>query len=667
MKKITSILCALALVLSVSAAPVKSFTKGPEKQLTKQELKAQLTAGKQTVKSTDFTKQVKASAIRKAAAASTDVTITSVASKFYEEDNDVYLVMTDDVNGIDFNFDVIVAEGLEDLEPGHEYTMADAVAYYCYWMDEEWNYADFAEFTLVKTVDGEGGVKIEATVIDENGDEFNLTYSFKPTGVTIDIVTTESVTEPEYYSDGDWYFVGHNADYQFSLDIYADETSLVGNYELSDLYLDYCSIYDVATSAEITFKEASIKVVAGENDTLVITANILGSDGNQYAIQTFYAQPTAIATATVTADMTITKKQVASGWSTYDRYVFSASDEANEVMVTWTDWDEAGSYLGTFKVEDLSSLYVTPVGKDYTSAFSGTITIAEADGVVTLKGTVLCYNNTEYTLDLSYTKPGPQTIDFTITSGAVFNNGLSESTPFWQVMAQNDEFYVTLATLTDHLAGTYTEAEFYASYTYFEDLATEEKHELATANIVVTENADESIDFKGTFVDKDGNTFNVNIHYADPTPETTKVVTITEGVIYDAYAEYGLYGAYGTSEDNVYVQLGIWTDDLTAADYTEEDLDNEYIGSGISDNGKEQSIYTAAIHFAVNGADLIMTADILCYNNTLYKVTMTFPGVVPTGVENVEAESEIIKAIENGQLIIKMNGIEFNVNGARVK
>jgi hypothetical protein len=40
---------------------------------------------------------------------------------------------------------------------------------------------------------------------------------------------------------------------------------------------------------------------------------------------------------------------------------------------------------------------------------------------------------------------------------------------------------------------------------------------------------------------------------------------------------------------------------------------------------------------------------------------------VATGVENVQGNAQSTKVLENGQLIIIRNGVEYNVNGQMVK
>ncbi len=259
-----------------------------------------------------------------------------------------------------------------------------------------------------------------------------------------------------------------------------------------------------------------------------------------------------------------------------------------------------------------------------------------------------------------------QTIDITVNEGVLFNSGLiEEDTYFWQVQAQNDDYYVSLAYVgtSDAVAGTYTENDLSASYSVIFD-ADDNKITMASANITVTVNADETIDVVGTFVGSDGNTYNLNLHYAEPKAETTVTVNINNATIEE---DEGLIGVMGEDATGLWVQLFIETETLEGS-YTEEDLANNT--SIWYDDENYTRVYTAEFEVTANAdGSYTLVGDFLCYDNTLYKITMTVPAETPgTAINNVEAvKSNVVKAIENGQLFININGVKYNVNGAIVK
>jgi len=152
-----------------------------------------------------------------------------------------------------------------------------------------------------------------------------------------------------------------------------------------------------------------------------------------------------------------------------------------------------------------------------------------------------------------------------------------------------------------------------------------------------------------------------------PTPETTVTLNITNGALADYIESDGAIGIQGENADGLGVRLVVYTNQIVG-DYTEEDLDANY--SVVYWEGDNTSIYSATIKVVPADGGIengyLVTAELLCYNNTLYKVTLAAPTVV-TGINNVNATKSAVKAIENGQLFINANGVRYNVNGARVK
>lgn len=260
--------------------------------------------------------------------------------------------------------------------------------------------------------------------------------------------------------------------------------------------------------------------------------------------------------------------------------------------------------------------------------------------------------------------PQPQTIDINIDSEVILQTGSIESNFYWQVTGQNDDYYVSLTYLgaTEKIAGTYTEEDLDADYTAIYD-ADDNEITMVSANITVTVNADETVDFKGTYVGNDGNTYNLNIHYAEPKPETTVTVVIDDAEI--DLSEEDQIGVMGEDATGLWVQLFIYTDELTG-NYTEEDL-GAYSSVWFNDYDYTD-IFSADIEITPANLDngYLVKAELLCYNNTLYKVTMTVPGET-TGINKVNDVKSLIKTIENGNLFINVNGVRYNVNGAVVK
>ncbi len=298
----------------------------------------------------------------------------------------------------------------------------------------------------------------------------------------------------------------------------------------------------------------------------------------------------------------------------------------------------------------------------------------EAGKTYDIIGVVSAYkgNPQVYFISAEEAEAEGEEINITISSltnpGQVLYADAIASYGYWDIYAYNDQYKIEISnTYTTEAAGTYTIDDLDAKYTYIVPAEGDTVH--FTAGQVVLSITDGVVNVAGQLTGDDNNIYNVNLTYKDPVAEQTVNVNIPKGVLFEGYATYGLYAVYGYAEDSTYVQLAIWTEAGFEGEFTEDDLDNKYVGSGLKDAaGNTQQIYTAAITVtpgAIEGAYTI-TADLLCYNNTLYKVTMKI-GEEQQGINNVEAAVEAIKRIVNGQLVIEKAGKTYNVNGAVVR
>ena len=411
---------------------------------------------------------------------------------------------------------------------------------------------------------------------------------------------------------------------------------------------------------------------------------------------------------------------------------------------------------GTYTVADLDAESYIKTATDSISFVDGSIVVEELAGGIHFRGTIEGNDGEFYLLSISKALVGPTTIDVVATStddyvrwtDAVASQG------WWQIYGDNGAFSFSLSnTDTDEPAGTYGIDDLDPNWCYVVDLSnTADTITFSDGEVVVAIDAEGVVTVTGELLGSDGKTYAFDLTYQDPTAETTVNVTIAEGELDDTYLESaGLFGLAGIdATNNITAQFYIWTEDGMAGDYTEEDLDNYYFGSGIMVGTTVQEIFSATIHVAVDDNNqVVLTADVLCYNNTLYKVTLTVPGETPqptyavtfaqpqngtlvvknegvaiasgdefeagvvltveatpadgyilstltaggvdiidakrftivdaavevvatfvadpTGINNVEGNQRRIKAIENGQLFINVNGVRYNVNGARVK
>lgn len=147
-----------------------------------------------------------------------------------------------------------------------------------------------------------------------------------------------------------------------------------------------------------------------------------------------------------------------------------------------------------------------------------------------------------------------------------------------------------------------------------------------------------------------------------PTPDTEATITITNADLKDGLADYQAFIVSGTDADNVFVQLYFYDVTAIEGNFTEENLYDAY--SKI-DNIQ---VYSATITVVANAdGSYTITGDLLCYNNTLYHLTMTVPAPASEGIEEILATGKAVKVVRGGQVVVLKADKAFNMNGQIVK
>ena len=258
----------------------------------------------------------------------------------------------------------------------------------------------------------------------------------------------------------------------------------------------------------------------------------------------------------------------------------------------------------------------------------------------------------------------PDTIVIDIEQAVQYSDHVAQA-GWWQFIAENEDYEISLSNnYTTQAAGVYTIADLDEDYTYVYIKADSAEVHFVDGEFTLTEGEDGSRTIEGVMTGDDGNIYNIKLVFRIPTAETTVNVEIPEWGVADATAYYGWAGYifYGETEDeNIYVQIVIPGTD-PVGQFTYGDV---YAGgTGIEVAGNYQGIYSMNINISVDEAqNAIITADILCYNNTLYHVTT----IVGQGVDNIDAAVKAIKRIVNGQVVIEKAGKTYNMNGAVIR
>lgn len=262
---------------------------------------------------------------------------------------------------------------------------------------------------------------------------------------------------------------------------------------------------------------------------------------------------------------------------------------------------------------------------------------------------------------------GGETIDI-IATGCQISDGLNETPAWWQILHYGEDYQVYICFNSDVIDGTYGVADLDLDYTGIYDVVADKEIAIVDADLTATAISETaSIHVVGSLIGDDGNTYNVDLTFTTPVPATIVSLTIDDAVLEDYTAEDGYIFISGEKEQDG-VQYGLYLllyTDAVEGSYTLDDMDWDY--SGLLVDGAPAALYSGEFDVHANtDVSYIVTVGIVTYDNIAYQITLNVSNPI-TGIENTELINKVIKAIRNGQLIINMNGQEFNANGTRIK
>lgn len=220
-------------------------------------------------------------------------------------------------------------------------------------------------------------------------------------------------------------------------------------------------------------------------------------------------------------------------------------------------------------------------------------------------------------------EPKKGAIKVEISEGLIFvDMTADEAQGWWQVYGANENYFVTLSNdgKVTQVAGEYEASALDADYSF---LATEKDTiKFVGGSIKVSKLSDDEYTFVGNVDGNDGKVYYLNIHYTAPHAEKTVTINCANATLDDeTYGAYGFFVLMGvTADETLGLNLLVGMKGASyAGTYTEEDILTDY--SYVYDGGYQQ-IYTASITIAELDDHYDISADILCTNNTLYKVTL---------------------------------------------
>jgi hypothetical protein len=486
MKKLISLICALAIVLGVNAAP--QLNKKGVTKMTRIEKKGDFTVkkaakdlpfkkavakkGERYVGGKTFTpaKSLKNANVAKALKATTNEAISSYAFQDYGDGNIYYLLRAED--GLEFYFDFYLEnEEATDIEYDVTYTMADlGDGDYSFIFTEEEEYISFTEVTFLKTIANEKE-RIDVTILDENGDEWILLYdeaSLPEAPAGGEFIADEG--EGTYYSDGDIQYVLTCTDakmvFYFDILLPEGEKDVVSGqvYTLDDMDARYtAAAFD--DRVEIIFASCSFVKTVAEDGSWKVEASAVDTDNNNWSVS--FAGEAYVPEVKDLEMASYSEKFYAAD---NDVYVVMSDEAGDHYFVFDIILPEGLTELEsgvTYTLDDMDATYSKGLDYEkyayvYYAAASFTKTIAE-DGSFTVVATVEDTNGDIW--NLSYEQGAPEVREEALTLVIGGTQTGSGATVF-QAYNEDSTTIAVFYLLSSNAEGDFEASDFYAYYTY---------------------------------------------------------------------------------------------------------------------------------------------------------------------------------------------------------
>ena len=691
MKKFTSLLCALMIIMSASAMgrDARSIEMKHRQHVMREamvrnngQLPVQVKAPQQKAETIDLT----------------------IETKPYVSgnDNQVYISMTSEENyGI-----TIYINGITEMVNGQTYTYADMDSWSSVGNYNTYQYSSLSDAAITWSTDVEGYERFEGFVSDTLGNTYNFLYQevpFAPTGDTIQVRYSrvgsfEFSTWNGYWSVNgyDNYGSGNPYSVYFALSTGSDSI-IAGHWTEADFAEpEYNHIYvnqEGKPSKDYKFLTATIDIIE-RNDSTLLYAYAMAEDGNVYDIFIYYSDPKPIYHKNITAGMTVDTTGLQ--WGSVS---FKGANAEFEVSISAWIPDSVKDYHMTYDYGKCYPSIYDLTDSTYIQLFSGEITITKGENGDILTGTLLGWNDTEYELYLTEGQP-EKTRDEVIIMTEPGEAGIylyenPNKFIIWGCNADSSRV-VSISVFSNEVTGVYTidSIDLYNSYIAYdmnEMGYIKDKFSFLDVEISVQYDAEtgEAV-LAGTILAQSD-------YHASDIPEFTMLIKAqpahphldydTDNADFEAvYDDYELVEAYeeggvivkgmnATSQAWLAFILPEGATSFVAGEYTCSlkgepmsvltgscDGQNVYVSFFMDTNYNLWFPYAGTVTVSEDG---VVTVNALnSYDRT---IKATFNPKKEDAVENTKAVSTANKRLEDATLIIEKNGVQYNVLGTVIK
>ncbi|MCQ2342396.1 MAG: hypothetical protein MJZ75_02735 [Paludibacteraceae bacterium] len=486
-----------------------------------------------------------------------------------------------------------------------------------------------------------------------------------------------------------WFqIVGDNAGYPGGVYVCVNTNSLTGTFANADIDLDYSGLF-IDDEDGIYPVEANGKVTKSGN-TYTYDFYLIDVDEHCYHVYGDFTIPVVESTVDFVATNLVIDDSYFDLYMAFMGYgVFSinaSNAEGLELLINFTSLDEVS---GTYSANYMSGSIGT------SKIYSGSVVVDATK--LTVSGSVLCFNNVQYNLDLSFETPEPtETISFTAPAGEY--EYYEEFGDYYITAYSADYTYgIALDIITDNLVGTYDLDDLDASYTgiYQFDATgnTVEQWSLLSCSATITQNQD------GTYkcvmtgqglgsADKTSSpSFSItinNISVAEYHPDYDEEDAGCTSEVFDEYAIDNSYLTQGmvfvdAFNDNVTASIGFMVnpeEGLVPGTYVIADTQEEgTVMEGAFDEGSIYPSYVATlgddglstpIWYFISGTvtvedDMDIVVDAL--NSYNQPIQFTLPAAA-SGLDRHYINGDVMKYFYHNHLIIRANNMHYMMSGA---
>lgn len=518
---------------------------------------------------------------------------------------------------------------------------------------------------------------------------------------TIRISCTNLEINESMADQGMIFVLGSSADYDVmaTFEAWNAETGVYDNV--------YVAISDMVTWAMVESIRATLTLkekMSGWEATLEAYCN----DYNYYCIDMKYVVPEPTRTVEISFD-----EAAIATYQPYNQNMLQLLNYADDYEAAITIYDVE---LGETFTRDNVYLDYTGVNKTYEYS----VDIADVNGTLTQKGdttfivaSIIGFDAVQYDVTWWYAAPTPvDTVE--VEMPIEFINAMADGYYTLAAFTPDSAWYISLSPITQEVAGTFTNDglfgkfgakggayDFYGGNSFVRTKDGEQLHTLEKGTLEVQVAADGTITAEAKFICTNAiyydiqmtSKYNSHLEYDEPYTEVDRLYTTADNVVIDnKVAEDGyIYLCITAADDTDQAAFFFFADDV------DEDIiipvgvypinDTQDYGTVLANPGVQGGVWPSFYAELAEGGSLATPLWLLvggtvevsknsageaylevnAVNSYGVAVHIVYDGSA-TGLADVVApESQVSKYIQNGQLIILRDGVEYNAQGAIVK